>query len=145
MVRRLTWLFALAGAAILAGLTLALISGESRIRIPAITALVTLAAVILSYLGGIEGGIALTEERSTDKSRAFALCLSVVPALAAWGILWLPTTQWQVGAALALFIAVWAVDLWLARQGLIAAWFVDLRTAITAAVCVILALALYLL
>jgi hypothetical protein len=145
MVRRLTWLFALAGAAILAGLTLALVSGESRIRIPAITALITLAAVILSYLGGIEGGIALGEERSTEKSRAFALCLSVVPALAAWGILWLPTTQWQVGAALALFIAVWAVDLWLARQGLIAAWFVDLRTAVTAAVCAILALALYLL
>ena len=145
MVRRLTWLFALAGAAILAGLTLALVSGESRIRIPAITALITLAAVILSYLGGIEGGIALGQERSAEKSRAFALCLSVVPALAAWGILWLPTTQWQVGAALALFIAVWAVDLWLARQGLIAAWFVDLRTAVTAAVCVILALALYLL
>jgi hypothetical protein len=145
MVRRLTWLFALAGAAILAGLTLALVSGESRIRIPAITALITLAAVILSYLGGIEGGIALGQERSTEKSRAFALCLSVVPALAAWGILWLPTTQWQVGAALALFIAVWAADLWLARQGLIPAWFVDLRTAVTAAVCVILALALYLL
>jgi hypothetical protein len=145
MVRRLTWLFALAGAAILAGLTLALVSGESRIRIPAITALITLAAVILSYLGGIEGGIALTEERSTEKNRAFALCLSVVPALAAWGILWLPTTQWQVGAALALFIAVWGADLWLARQGLIPAWFVDLRTAVTAAVCVILALALYLL
>jgi hypothetical protein len=145
MVRRLLWLFAFAGAAILAGLTLALVSGESRIRIPAITALVTLAAVILSYLGGIEGGIALHEERSTEKGRAFALCLSVVPALAAWGILWLPTTQWQVGAALALFIAVWGADLWLARQGLIAAWFVDLRTAVTAAVCVILALALYLL
>jgi hypothetical protein len=145
MVRRLTWLFALAGAAILAGLTLALVSGESRIRIPAITALITLAAVILSYLGGIEGGIALTEERSTEKNRAFAFCLSVVPALAAWGILWLPTTQWQVGAALALFIAVWGADLWLARQGLIAAWFVDLRTAITAAVCVILGLAVYLL
>ena len=145
MVRRLTWLFALAGAAILAALTLALVSGESRIRIPAITALITLAAVILSYLGGIEGGIALTEERSTEKSRAFALCLSVVPALAAWGILWLPTTQWQGGAALALCIAVWGVDLWLARQGLIAAWFVDLRTAVTAAVCVILGLAVYLL
>ena len=145
MVRRLTWLFALAGAAILAGLTLALISGESRIRIPAITALVTLAAVILSYLGGIEGGIALTEERSTDKSRAFALCLSVIPSLAAWGVLWLPGPQHQIGTAIVLFIAVWASDLYLARQGLIPSWFVDLRTAITAAVCVILALALYLL
>jgi hypothetical protein len=145
MVRRLTWIFAIAGAAILGGLTLALFSGESRIRIPAITALVTLAAVILSYLGGIEGGVALGEQRSTDKTRALALCLSVVPALAAWGVLWLPSTQTQVGAALALFVAVWIADLWLARQGLVPAWFVDLRTAITGAVCVILGLALYLL
>jgi hypothetical protein len=145
MVRRLTWLFALAGAVILGGLTLALFSAESRIRIPAITALVTLAAIILSYLGGIEGGIALGEERSTGKNRAFALCLSVLPALAAWGLLWLPSTQSQVGAAIGIFIAVWVVDLWLARQGLLPTWFLDLRTAVTAAVCLILGLALYLL
>jgi uncharacterized protein DUF3429 len=145
MVRRLAWVFTLAGAAILAGLTFALFSGETRIRIPAITALVTFAAVVLSYLGGIEGGIALGEGRSSEKTRAVALCLSAFPALAAWGILWLPSTQSQVGAALGLFIAVWGADLWLARQGLIPAWFVDLRTAVTAAVCVILALALYLL
>jgi uncharacterized membrane protein len=144
MVRRLTWLFALAGAAILAGLTIALFSGETRIRIPAITALVTFVAVILSYLGGIEAGIALQEERSTEKRRALALCLSVFPALAAWGVLWLPSTQSQVGAALVLFIALWGADLWLARQGLVPAWFVDLRTAVTVAVCLILGLALYL-
>jgi hypothetical protein len=145
MVRRLAWLFSLAGSAILAGLALALFSPETRFRIPAITALVTLAAIILSYLGGIEGGIALGEERSTEKSRALALCLSVVPALAAWGVLWLPSTQSQVGGALGLFIAVWGADLWLARQGLLPAWFLDLRTAVTAAVCLILGLALYLL
>ena len=145
MVKRLAWLFTLAGAAILAGLTFALFSSETRIRIPAITALVTFAAVVLSYLGGIEAGIALHAERNPEGSRAFALCLSVVPALAAWGVLWLPSTHSQVGAALGLFIAVWGADLWLARRGLVPAWFVDLRTAVTAAVCVILALALYLL
>lgn len=83
MVRRLAWVSALAGAAVLAGLALALFSNETRVRIPAITALVTFAAVILSYLGGIEAGIALNEERSTENSRAFAICLSVLPALAA--------------------------------------------------------------
>lgn len=143
MVRRLAWVFAIAGAAVLAGLTLALFSDETRVRIPAVTALVTLVAIILSYLGGIEGGIALREERSTESGRAFALCLSVVPALAAWGVLWLPSTGTQVGASLALFVAVWIADLWLARQGLLPAWFVDLRTAITAAVCVILGVALW--
>jgi hypothetical protein len=68
MVKRLAWLFTLAGAAILAGLTFALFSSETRIRIPAITALVTFAAVVLSYLGGIEAGIALNEERNTEKT-----------------------------------------------------------------------------
>jgi hypothetical protein len=122
-----------------------LLSGQSHIRIPAIAALVTFAAVILSYLGGIECGLALQESAGTERTRALGLGLSTIPALAAWGILWAPSPQWQVGAALALFVAVWGADLWLARQGLIASWFVDMRTAVTAAVCVILGVALYLL
>ncbi len=145
MVRRIAWVFALAGALILAGLTVMLFSAQNQIRIPAIAALVTFAAIILSHLGGIEGGLALREEAGTERTRTLALGLSVVPALAAWGLLWLPSPQSQVGAALALFIAVWMADLWLARQGLIPPWFVDLRTAVTAAVCVILGVALYLL
>ena len=144
MVQRIVWVFALAGAVILAGITVMLFSGQSHIRIPAIAALVTFAAVILSYLGGIEGGLALREGAGTERTRAIALGLSAVPALAAWGVLWLPAPHWQVGAALALFIAVWVADLWLARQGLISSWFVDMRTAVTAAVCVILGVALYL-
>ena len=145
MVRRIVWMFAITGVLILAGITLLLMSGQTSVRIPAIAALVTFAAVVLSHLGGIEGGIALREEAGTEKTRAVALGLSVVPSLAAWGLLWLPSSTWQVGAALALFVAVWAADLGLARQGLIPSWFVDMRTAVTALVCVILGVALYLL
>jgi hypothetical protein len=145
IVKRIVWVFAITGALILAGITAMLLSSQSHVRIPAIAALVTFCAIILSHLGGIEGGLALREEAGTDRTRAVALGLSAVPALAAWGVLWLPSPQWQVGAALALFIAVWLADLWLARQGLIPSWFVDMRTAVTAAACVILAFALYLL
>ncbi|MEO5693386.1 MAG: DUF3429 domain-containing protein [Usitatibacter sp.] len=145
MVRRVVWIFAITGVVILAGLTAMLLNGQSHIRVPAIAALVTFAAIVLSYLGGIEAGIALREEAGNARSRTLALGLSAVPALAAWGILWLPSTQYQLGAALALFIAVWSSDLWLARQGLIPSWFVDMRTAVTLAVCVILGVALYLL
>ena len=53
--------------------------------------------------------------------------------------------QQQIGASIALFIAVWGADLWLARRGLIPSWFVDLRTAVTALVCVILGVAYWLL
>ncbi|MBC8021678.1 MAG: hypothetical protein H7Y14_01070, partial [Burkholderiales bacterium] len=51
----------------------------------------------------------------------------------------------QIGTAIALFVLVWSGDLYLARQGLIPSWFVDLRTAVTAIACVILGIALYLL
>lgn len=145
MVRRIYWLFSIAGALIFAGITAALLSGDNHIRIPAIAALVTFAAIILSHLGGIEGGLALREERGNEATRAIALGLSTVPSLAAWGVLWLPSPQWQVGSSIALFVAVWAADLWLARHGLIPSWFVDLRTAVTAVVCVILGVAYYLL
>jgi hypothetical protein len=145
MVRRISWIFALTGAVILAAITAMLFSGQSHIRVPAIAALVTFAAIILAFLGGIEAGIALQEKVGTENTRSFALGLSAVPALAAWGVLWLPSPQLQVGAALALFVAIWVADLWLARQGLVASWFVDMRTAVTAAVCVILGVALYLL
>lgn len=145
MVRRLAWFLAAGGALLFAVLAAALLSGETRIRVPAIAGLVTLSAIILSHLGGIEWGLALRDGTGTDRTRATALGLSILPAMAAWGVFWLPSPQWQLGASAALFLAVWGADLWLARQGLLPAWFVDLRTAITGAVVVILGIAYFLL
>ena len=145
MVKRIAWIFAIAGGVIFAAMTAVLVSGESHVRIPAIGGLVTFAAIILSYLGGIEGGLALHDQVGTEKTRAVSLCLSTIPSLAAWGVLWLGSPQQQIGASIALFVLVWSADLWLAHQGLIPSWFVDMRTAITVLVCVILGLAYYLL
>ena len=114
-------------------------------RVPAIAALVTFSAIVLAHLGGIEWGLALREEAGNDATRAIALGLASVPSIAAWGILWLPSPHWQLGAALGLFVAVWGADLWLARRGLLPSWFVDLRTAVTAIVAVILGFALWIL
>jgi hypothetical protein len=145
MVRRIAWLSAIVGSLIMAAITVALFSSQSAIRIPAITALVTFSAIILSHLGGIENGLALREEASTEATRTIALALSIFPSLAAWAVLWLPTPRWQVGSALVLFVAVWVADLWLSRHGLIPAWFVDMRTAVTALVAAILGVAWFLL
>lgn len=151
MVRRVAWALALAGAIPFAVMTAALTSTDNAVRIPAIAALVTYAAVILSFLGGIEWGLAVHDPvpgqgpRVKDRLRAMALFVSVAPSLAAWGVFWLPSPHWQLGASIGLFILVWAADLGLSRQGLVPSWFVDLRTAITAVVCVILGVALYLL
>jgi Protein of unknown function (DUF3429) len=144
MIRRLAWFLALAGAFPFLLATAALYSSDaSSVRVPAITALVTYAAVILSFLGGIEWGLALREEAGTEATRAVALGLSTVPSLAAWAVLWLPSPTWQVGTSLAILVAVWAADQWLASRGLLPAWFIDLRTAVTALVAVILAVALF--
>lgn len=145
MVRRIAWVLSAVGILIFAAATAMLWSNASHVRVPAIAALVTFAAIVLAHLGGIEWGLALREQGGTEATRAVALVLASVPSLAAWGVLWLPSPQWQVGAALALFIAVWGADLWLSRHGLLPAWFVDLRTAVTAIVAVILGIALYLL
>ncbi|HUL56247.1 MAG TPA: DUF3429 domain-containing protein [Usitatibacter sp.] len=149
MVKRIVWLFGITGVVIFAGLTAVLVAGDSHVRIPAIAALVTFCAIVLSYLGGIEGGLALAESEAdneaTEKWRTISLCLSVLPTLAAWGVLWLDSPTKQIGAALAIFVAVWGFDLWLARHGLVASWFLDMRTAVTALACVTLGVALWLL
>ena len=145
MVKRITWLLAIAGSIPFVMATVALVAGDSHIRVPAIAALVTVSAILLSYLGGVESGLALSERSGTENTRAVAVALSMLPSLAAWGVLWLPSPQWQLGASLALFVAVWANDLWLARQGLIPSWFVDVRTGLTALVAALLVIALFLL
>jgi hypothetical protein len=144
-VRRLEWVIAFAGALPFALATVALLWGDSHIRVPAIAALVTVSAIALSHLGGLAAGLAINDESSTPLMRTAAIAVGVVTSTAAWGVLWLPSPQWQLATSLGLFVAVWAFDLWLSRHGLVPAWFVDLRTAITVLVAVILGIALYLL
>lgn len=143
MVRRIAWFLALAGAVPFLVATAALfVSDSSSVRVPAIAALVTYSAVILSFLGGIEWGLAIRDETGNEGTRVAALGLSIVPSLAAWAVLWLPSPHWQVGAALAIFVAVWGADQWMAARGLLPVWFIDLRTAVSAVVAAILAIAL---
>jgi hypothetical protein len=144
MVKRLAWFLAFAGAVPFLLATAALFASDaSSVRVPAITALVTYSAVILSFLAGIEWGLAIRDESGTESTRAIALGLSTVSSLAAWALLWLPSPTWQVGSALALFVAVWGADQWMAGRGLLPTWFVDLRTAVSVLVAAILAVALF--
>lgn len=145
MVPRLAWLLAVTGVLILGVMTAFLFSSETHVRIPAIGALVTFAAVVISYIGGIEFGLALREEGSDQRTRALAMSMSALPSLASWGVFWLPSPQQQIGAAIGLFVMMWVADLYLARRGLIPSWFVDLRTAVTVIAVVILGVAFYLL
>src|SRR5688500_17103329 len=95
IVRRIAWTVSIVGLAIFAGATAMLFTSSSQVRVPAIAALVTFAAVVLAHLGGIEWGLALRDESGNERTRAVALALSAIPSIAAWGVLWLPSAQWQ--------------------------------------------------
>ena len=143
MVRRIAWFLAFAGAIPFIIATAALfVSDAAQVRVPAIAAMVTYSAVILSFLAGIEWGLAIRDTSGTEATQVEALGLSSVSTLAAWAVLWLPSPTWQIGSALALFIAAWAADQWMASRGLLPSWFIDLRTAVSALVVATLAVAL---
>ena len=142
-IKRIAWVLAIAGTIPFIVATAFIFRGESHVRVPAIAALITYSAVVLSFLGGIEWGLALREEAGDERSRAVALGLSTVPSLAAWAVLWLPSTTQQLGTALGIFVFAWAADQYLTSRGLLPTWFVDLRTAITGAVAIILGVALW--
>jgi hypothetical protein len=143
MVKRITWIFALAGA-VSSARSPRCCSRASPTCAPRRSRASSPSARGAFLSRGIEGGLAL-HDRWAQKTRAVSICLSTIPSLAAWGVLWLSSPQQQIGASIALFIAVWCADLWLAHQGLIPSWFVDMRTAVTALVCVILGVAYWLL
>jgi hypothetical protein len=145
MVRRIAWFLSIVGILIFAAATAMLFNHQSHIRIPAIAALVTFAAIVLAHLGGIEWGLALRDESGNDMTRTIALGVSSTASLAAWGVLWLQSPLQQLSAALALFLIVWGADLWMSRHGLLPSWFVDMRTAVTVIVAIILGVAIWIL
>lgn len=98
----------------------------------AIVTLLTYGAVILSFLGGIQWGLAvrLADEAPTSANRLFVL--SVLPSLAAWAtVLLLNDPKWQLLAQLGILLGVWGVDGLLAVQNIIPGWFFKLRTVVT--------------
>ena len=96
--------------------------------------LTTYAAVILSFLGGIQWGIGLSIAESAPRSAQTLFYLSVVPSLLAWTMLMIPHPTSRVLVAIFIFGFVWIIDTLLNLQKLIPAWFYKLRTIITGTV-----------
>jgi hypothetical protein len=100
-------------------------------------ALLAYGAVILSFLGGIQWGLAV----QAGRPGFVHLGVSVLPSLAGWAALLVGGDAGLLLLAVA-FVAVLAVDLRLARGGAAPAWFGRLRTVLTVAVVACLLLAL---
>ena len=84
-------------------------------------ALVTYAAVILSFLGGMRWGFAA---RAGDTGMNYVV--SVVPSLVAWA--WLAAPEpWRLGGLGLTILVLGPIDLQLIRDGLAPPWFGRLR------------------
>lgn len=132
----------LAGAIPFAGLALAVWIAPSEYHVQAGNALIAYAAIILSFLGGIQWGGAVALAESAPKSAQTMWLLSVIPSLLAWAMLFVPGSGARVIVAICLFAFVWVVDALLHLQKLIPNWFFRLRTLITAIVVSSLLIAL---
>lgn len=103
-----------------------------HIQSNALEALVTYGAVILSFMGGVQWGLAMRAPPSAGPSWLF-FAASVVPALVAWAALPLPTRPALVVLATA-FALLLAYDIWTIRRGLGPQWYPTLRLLLTAVV-----------
>jgi hypothetical protein len=104
----------------------------------AVTVLLTWSAVVLSFLAGVRWGL----ESGRRTPRRGRLALSLVFAIVAWGLLlarWRAELTWILTAYLAAFMLQWLSDHAAPNTS---ARFPRLSTAVTAAACISLAVAL---
>ena len=109
----------------------------------ALKAITTYAAVVLGFLGGVQWGTGLAVHTAAPQSARNLFLLSVVPAVLAWGMLFIDSAGARLIVAMVLFAFVWLIDALLFLQQLIPAWFFRLRSVVTPLVlaCLMAALA----
>ncbi|MBK8015578.1 MAG: DUF3429 domain-containing protein [Betaproteobacteria bacterium] len=100
----------------------------------------TYAAVILSFIGAIHWGIAMTHRDMADADRSVVMGWSIVPALVAWvGLL----MQLRAGIVLtaAMFVVHYSMDRQLASRFPLPGWYLPLRRGLTVVVVACMAVA----
>jgi hypothetical protein len=110
-----------------------------RMTGPALYALKIYAAVILSFLGGVHWGLAMSRPPgAASQATWLSYCVSVLPALCGWGVVaWLDAPAGNRVALLALaaaFAALLACDLNAVAAGEAPRWYVRLRLVLTVVV-----------
>ncbi len=121
---------------------LALLSVAGGVLAPdaAIEGLITYAMIILSFMGGAQWGLAMRGASGRDAAEEWRLMISVLPALAAFGLSFLPASSALFGLSAA-FLALLGYDLLTARAGTAPTWYPALRIQLTGAVIVCLLIA----
>ena len=110
------------------------LTGEPATRDVALRAVIAYGAVIVSFLGGIHWGLAL--RAGADRATRLLL-VSVIPSLTGWlAVLLTPGTGLQV--LIGTFVFVWFYERATLWQSDFPAWFVRLRTHLTAVALIVL-------
>jgi hypothetical protein len=104
-----------------------------RLGGPALYHLTIYAAVILSFLGGVQWGLALARPATGDAGDWRRYGVSVLPSLAAWAGLWLAARNGLLVLA-ASFVVTVVYDLWTVRLGEAPLWYARLRLVLSAIV-----------
>jgi hypothetical protein len=129
------WWLGLFGVVPFAACALQVASGwplGGRMTGPALFLLLNYGAVILSFMGGAQWGLAVASSSSgTEAWRRYGV--SVLPALLGWLGLWIGARSGLL-LMTAGFAMLLTYDLWTVAQGEAPAWYGRLRIVLTAAV-----------
>ncbi|MFC0268711.1 DUF3429 domain-containing protein [Kushneria aurantia] len=129
----LAWLLGAAGLIPFIGLAALVMLGDARWQAVALQAFLYYSAVILSFLGGVHWGVAMSLDREGSHAFNSRLLVAMAPSLLAWPALMLDA---QFGL-LALMIGFLLIRLYEAQGDSIArlpAWYTALRTLLTVVV-----------
>ena len=105
--------------------------------------LLTYAAVIISFLGGVHWGFAVQHFHQHRRIANLLLATSITPPLIAWGILLYPDHYAQLLVLTLLYSFMWAIDSLLYNNDLMPQWFFNIRCIITPVVVVSLYVAYF--
>jgi hypothetical protein len=102
------------------------------------SALYAYGATILSFIGALHWGLAMSLPELTGGQRAARYAWSIVPALIAWPAMLLPPAL-AAPLLVAGFIAHYLQDRRLARQARLPGWYLPLRIRLSSVACLCLA------
>lgn len=110
---------------------------------PVVELLLTYAAVIVSFTGGVHWGVAVTQYANNRRVANLLIMHSVWPSLVAWGALLYVGIHIQLLIMTLLYTFMWAIDSLLYNNSIIPQWFFNLRCIITPIVVVSLYVAYF--
>ena len=109
------------------GCAVLMYAGNTEASIIALFASAIYAAVILSFVGAVHWGLTMREDRST-----YWYVWSVIPAIMGWLAVVLLDIKISLLALAIAFTLAWSVDRQASLQGLIPAWYMQMRHILTA-------------